>query len=706
MIHHDPKCRSFHFKGAESSYLIGVSEGLDIQLIHWGKALDDAALGEKISAWMAVQAGPLSESHPREFSGFGGGDLRSPAFLLAHADGSRASQFQYQSHEIKPGKPGFPGPQSYVENETEASTLRLALKDPLTSQQLDLFYSFYPSRDILTRRAVLTQGSSAGRLLRLMSASVDLPAGDYFSTSLPGDWARERRLQQAPVQQALLRLESRRGQAHRMSPFVAVSDGGPDEKKGQAWGLSLAYSGNFVIELEGQPDRRLRLNVGLNDFDFQWQMEAGERFVSPECVLAWSGQGLGGLSRRLHRFVRSRICRGPWRDAPRPVLINSWEAHYFDFKHADIVKLAEGARELGADLVVLDDGWFGRRDSDNSSLGDWVDDLRKLPKGVAGLSQEIHAMGLKFGLWFEPEMISPDSELYRAHPDWALAVKGRAVVPSRNQYVIDMSRPEVRDHLIELMSRTVEAARLDYIKWDMNRPLWDAGSTAWPAERQGELCHRFMMGTYDLMERLQKRFPALLVEGCAGGGGRFDYGVLCYHPQIWASDNTDALDRIAIQWGSSYFLPPITMGAHISESPNHFTRRATPLSLRAHVAMGANFGIELAPARLSAQEKAEVAAHVAHYKKIRHVVHEGEFYRLARPPHAAWCFVSQDQKEALLFAFGPLASVTLDGLNGSWKYRVEALNQTRAGASLMQEGLKLGLGDMRSAVYSLEAEPV
>jgi alpha-galactosidase len=716
MIAFDALRRIFHLQGRETSYLIGISRTGDVRQLHWGPALAPVDVESLVARWKKLQESPLLEMQHREYASYGNNDLRSPALLLSHADGSRLSHFLYQGHDISPGKPDFPGPQAYVESPAEASTLRLMLKDGLTGQLLDLFYTLYPGLDIITRRAVILQGDQAGAILRFMSASVDMPAAPYWCSSLPGDWARERMVQQAPLRQGILRLEGRRGQNHRMSPFVALSDAAPQEEEGQAWGLSLVYSGNWLLEAELQSNGRLRLNAGLNDFDFRWQLEPGESFAAPECILAFSPKGVGGLSRKMHDLTRSRICRGPWRDAARPILVNSWESNYFNFKHGDILKLARDSQDLGVELLVLDDGWFGTRDSDTSSLGDWFDDKRKLPFGVKGLAEEVHALGMKFGLWFEPEMVSPASKLYHEHPDWALSVPGRPSTTSRNQLVLDMSRDAVRDYLFERLVHFVEEAKLDYIKWDMNRPLWEVGSYAWPAERQAELSHRCMMGTYELMGRLRDRFPQLLVEGCCGGGGRFDLGMLCYHPQFWASDNTDPLDRIRIQWGSSLFLPPSTMGAHVSAVPNHQTGRSTPISLRGHVAMSGLYGLELDPARLSQEERHELAAQIAMYRQIRHLVQQGSLYRLADPAtesRPAWSFVSPDKAEALIFVFQPLVPLrgldplplALHGLDGHATYEIEGLGQRWSGAQLMAQGFipELGQGDYQSALYRLRA---
>ncbi len=719
-IDFDGRRRLFHLRGQASSYLMSVSPYGDLHQLHWGCKLEAPDVAAVHRAWAGTVRNLHLETHRREYASFGSNDLRLPALHLEHGDGSRLSAFDYQGHEVLPGKPalvndGLPG--TTAEHPEDASTLRLLFKDYHSGHLLDLYYTIYPKLDVVVRRALLKQGPQAGAVKRLMSASLDFPAGDWHALSLPGDWARERMIEQSRLNQGAHRLESRRGtSSHGMSPFAVITKGKADEDRGEAFGISLIYSGNWLIEAEKHMSGRLRVNAGLNDFDFQWRLEPGATFASPECALAYSSKGLGGLSRKLHAMVRRHILRGPWRERERPILVNSWEAHYFKFKHDDIVKLAGQAKDIGADMVVLDDGWFGSRDSDNSSLGDWYDDLSKLPKGVKGLAAEVKAMGLKFGLWFEPEAVSPNSELYRKHPDWALAVPGRRPSTSRNQYVLDLGRPEVRDFLFSRLAHYVEDAGLDYIKWDMNRPLWEVGSPSLPAERQAELSHRYVLGLYELMGRLRDRFPELLVEGCSGGGGRFDWGMLCYHPQFWTSDNTDGLDRIYIQYGSSLFLPALTQTAHISEVPNHQTHRNIPITFRSLVALSGNLGLEINLAKTRAGEKREIKGWMEYYRKVRHLVNQGDFHRMESPyegPRAAWCFVSRDKREVLAFAFQPRTPfrgqeplpVRFKGLDPDEIYKLEGATQSYSGAFLMTQGLipAFGPGDFQAQHWRLAA---
>jgi alpha-galactosidase len=439
-----------------------------------------------------------------------------------------------------------------------------------------------------------------------------------------------------------------------MNPFAMVTRGEASEEKGEVYSFSPVTSGNWLIESELFRDGSLRVNVGLNDFAFKWRLTPGKAFITPECVMAFSAKGFSNLSLNLHRFVRDRIVGGFWQKKPRPMLINNWEATYFKFDQEKLLKIAKAGKEAGLELFVLDDGWFGKRDNDTTSLGDWTVDRRKLPEGLRGISDRIHGLGMKFGLWIEPEMISPKSDLYRKHPDWCLHTPGRVRRGSRSQLVLDMSRAEVRDHLLKVLSAALDEARVDYVKWDMNRSLSEVGSPSLSAAQQGEVYFRYVMGVYDLMDRLNQRFPKVLFEGCSGGGARFDMGVLNYHPQIWTSDNTDGLERLKIQYATSFAYPPLVMGAHISSVPNHYTHRSLSLKWRALVSMSGNFGVEADLTKWSMKDRKELAGYVSLYKEIRPLVQFGDFYRLESPfagPRAAWMFVSPQRSEALLFAF-------------------------------------------------------
>ncbi len=691
----------FLLEGKDFSYALGISPKGDLHLLHWGAPLPPLSLMTLLTEWKtrAIEPTVIMENQRREFPDFGHNDLRNPAFHLEHADGSRISHFAYHSHEILPGKPVFEGPCSYVEDSSEAETLRIVLRDELKNLDLSLYYSVFPKDGILVKRAALqNNGPETAHILKLMSTGNDLPGGDYRLISFAGTWAHERRLQKQALLQGTVRLESRRGiSSHEMNPFVMVTRGEANEEKGEVYGLALAYSGNRVMEAEIQRNGWLRLGMGLNDFGFKWRLEPGKTFFTPECVMTYSESGFSGLSRNYHLFVRKHVVRGEWRDKPRPILINNWEATYFNFKHDDILRIAKTAGEMGVELMVLDDGWFGERDKDDSSLGDWFEDKKKLPRGVKGLADDVHALGMKFGLWIEPEMISPQSKLYEQHPDWCLHVPGRDRLAFRTQLVLDMSRKEIRDYLFDTIGKVLEEAKVDYVKWDMNRALTEVGNEVLPPDRQTELYHRYMFGVYELMDRFNKRFSHILFEGCAGGGARFDLGILSYHPQIWTSDNSDGLDRLFIQYGTGFCYPPITQGAHIAASPNHITKRETPLKWRALMAMSGNFGLELDVTKWTAKEKKEVTDYIAQYKEIRSLVQFGDFHRLESPydsDRTSWMFVNEAQTEALLFVFqvkpfkkGVKAKpIPLRGLNPSKKYEIQSEKLKVVGKKLMKEG--------------------
>jgi alpha-galactosidase len=723
MITFNPRSKIFSLEGSGTSYLLGISPRGDLHHLHWGSPLSARAQRTLLAGWRKKtdESASLMENQSREFADFGHNDLRSPAFQLEQAGGSRISRFTYRSHRITAGKPPFEGPSAVPGGPGESSTLLVTLRDRLEKLDLCLYYTLFPKPGILAKRAVLRNGGRRPLdILKFMSSSMDLPAGDRELVSFPGAWAKERRLQRQPLLQGLVRLESRRGvSSHEMNPFAMVAEKGADEGHGEVFGMALSYSGNWLLEAETQRDGGLRLSMGLNDFNFKWRLSPGRSFASPECLLAHSASGFGPLSLSLHRFVRRHVIRGEWRDRPRPILANNWEATYFKFNHGNILKIAGASRDLGVEMMVLDDGWFGKRDGDDSSLGDWFEDRRKLPRGVEGLSRDIHALGMKFGLWIEPEMVSPRSRLYRAHPDWCLHVPGRERMTFRHQLVLDMSRPEIRDYLFRTIGGVLERGRVDYVKWDMNRALSEVGSPALPSRRQGELYHRYMTGVYDLMDRFNRRFPHVLFEGCAGGGARFDMGLLSYHPQIWTSDNSDGLDRLFIQYGTSFAYPPLVMGAHIAASPNHITKRSTPLRWRALMAMSGNFGLELDVAKWNQREKREAAGYIALYKEIRPLVQFGDFHRLESPydsPRASWMFTSGNGREALLFVFQvkPFAEgrtpppIRLRGLIPSRRYEIEGTSPRLPGKRLMGEGwlppdFRKVRGPFQCGLYRLKA---
>ena len=699
--------RQFHLTNGEISYIFRVSEDGKLLQLYYGAAVPE----RDYSYLVELQHRPMttyrkegdlrySLEHVRqEFPEYGTTDFRHPAICLRQGNGSRITDFVYVSHQMVDAKPALEGlPATYTETQTEAKTLILTLRDELTKVEVQLFYTIFTDWPVIARSSkVFNQGRETCYLESLASLSLDLPDADYDWLQLSGTWARERHIKERPLQQGIQSIESTRGiSSPHHNPFVALKRPETTEFSGPVLGAALVYSGNFLIQAEVDTYDVTRLQLAINPFGFEWKLAAGQSFTSPEALLVYSERGLNGMSQVFHQLFRRRLARGYWRERARPVLINNWEATYFDFSENQLLELAEKAPEVGVELFVLDDGWFGQRTNDRAGLGDWFVNTERLPQGLGSLAERIHGLGMQFGLWFEPEMVNKDSQLYRTHPDWLLAVPDRQPHHGRNQFVLDYSRPEVVDEIFERLSAVIEEAQLDYIKWDMNRPLTDVFSSAWPAEQQGEIFHRYVLGVYDLYERLISRYPYLLFESCSSGGGRFDPGMLYYAPQAWTSDDSDAIERLKIQYGTSLLYPLSSMGAHVSIVPNHQTNRLTPLKTRGNVAFFGSFGYELDLNQLSPEELAEVREQIAFYKRHRELIHNGTFYRLQSPfkgdGQTAWMVVSQDQNTALLGTFKVLNQVNrshqrlqLKGLAADTVYRLEG--RTYTGAELMRVGL-------------------
>ncbi len=701
------ECRQFHLTNGEISYIFRVYEDGKLLQLYYGAVVPE----RDYSYLVELQHRPMttyrkegdlrySLEHVRqEFPEYGTTDFRHPAICLRQENGSRITDFLYVSHQIVDGKPALEGlPATYTETQTEAKTLILTLRDEVTEVEVQLFYTIFADWPVITRSSkVINQGRETCYLESLASLSLDLPDADYDWLQLSGAWARERHIKERPLQQGIQSIESTRGiSSPHHNPFVALKRPETTEFSGPVLGTALVYSGNFLIQAEVDTYDVTRLQLAINPFGFEWKLAAGQSFTSPEALLVYSERGLNGMSQVFHQLFRRRLARGYWRERARPVLINNWEATYFDFSEDQLLELAEKAQEVGVELFVLDDGWFGQRTNDRAGLGDWFVNPERLPRGLGSLAERIHGLGMQFGLWFEPEMVNKDSQLYRTHPDWLLAVPDRQPHHGRNQFVLDYSRPEVVDEIFGRLSAIIEEAQLDYIKWDMNRPLTDVFSAAWPADQQGEIFHRYVLGVYDLYERLISRYPSLLFESCSSGGGRFDPGMLYYAPQAWTSDDSDAIERLKIQYGTSLLYPLSSMGAHVSIVPNHQTNRLTPLKTRGNVAFFGSFGYELDLNQLNPEELAEVREQIAFYKRHRDLIHNGTFYRLRSPfkgdGQTAWMLVSQDQNTALLGTFKALNQVNrshqrlqLKGLAADKVYRLEGRVYT--GAELMRVGL-------------------
>ena len=592
------------------------------------------------------------------------------------------------------------------------------MKDDLTGLVVELTYTAFRNFDAITRSArFINKGDKKITILNAMSASIDFMDAGYDMLQLSGAWARERHIEKRPLAPGTQSIESRRGaSSHQQNPFMALITPGCTEFTGEAYGFSLVYSGNFLATCEVDQFSTTRAAIGINPYCFSWLLEPGESFQTPEAVLVYSAEGLSGMSDTYHRLYRNNLARGVHRDAPRPVLINNWEATYFAFDEEKLLEIAMAASAIGVELFVLDDGWFGVRNEDNCSLGDWIVNADKLPGGIKGIAEKVNALGMKFGLWFEPEMISKDSDLYRAHPDWCLHVEGRRRTDSRNQLVLDMSRPEVCDYIIDSVSAVLKSSPIDYVKWDMNRSLLEVASVSLPVGRRQETFHRYVLGLYRVLETITSAFPELLFESCSGGGGRFDPGMLHYMPQTWTSDDTDAVERLKIQHGTSIVYPAVSMGAHVSAVPNHQVHRTTPLIARIHTAMAGNFGLELDLSKLTQQETDMLKTHIDLYKnEVRDVIQFGRMYRLKSPFEdgaTAWQFVSPDKSRAILFFFRVLAeaqepfrTIRLVGLDPEKTYKEAVFGARYKGDMLMNAGLSspIFLGDYGSALIRFVA---
>lgn len=633
----------------------------------------------------------------QEYTSFGVGDFRLTSIRASCSDGSRCAEFRYEKHEIMDGKYSIPGLPSVYDNGDTVHTLIVTLIDNAANIRIRLYYGVFEELDVITRTAeIINAGSEIVWLRKACSMCLELPFGKWDMIHFHGRHCMERQPERVPLFHGIHTLSSGRGMSsHQHNPFVILCDKAATEDSGFCCGVMLMYSGNHKTEIERDQFDSVRIVTGVNDDRFRWELSSGASFFAPEVILSCA-DGLTALSHNYHRVIRHNVVRGEYKLSHRPVLINNWEATYFDITEEKVLAIAEKAKELGIELFVLDDGWFKNRNDDNGGLGDWIPDTDKLPNGLDGLIRKINIMGLKFGLWIEPEMVNENSDLYRAHPDWALTAPNRAPMMSRNQLVLDLSRKEVHDYLFNTIAGLLETYNITYIKWDFNRALSDIYSNATPSARQGEVAHRYYLSLYALYEKLTARFPHVLFEGCAGGGGRFDAGMLAYSPQIWCSDNTDPIARLKIQYGTSFGYPSCTVGAHVSASPNHQTGRKTPLNTRGVVAMSGTFGYELDLSKLSDEECEEIKEQIRRYKEIEPMIHDGKLYRLSKKSdithYMAWQYVSADQSRGLLniVVTNPLANsapvhVNLKGLLPDATYSVNGECEV-SGAALMKGG--------------------
>ena len=710
VFHKESRC--FHLYNNEVSYIIRIMENEQLEQLYYGKRIHDREdftyLHEEcMRSQMSInvpEPGILSMQYTKqEFPTYGTGDYRSPALTIVQENGSRIVNFTYAFHEIYNGKKNIlPLPATYVESGDEAQTLEITLHDAVMDTDLILSYTIYEEYPVITRNAKVSHNGSEKIVLdKIMSASVEFNDMDYEMVQLSGGWSRERYVKNRKLEMGIQSIQSLNGTCcgAEHNPFLALKRPHTTENQGEVYGFSLVYSGNHLGQVEVSTFDMTRVMMGINPEDFSWELTQGESFQTPEVVMVYSDQGLNKMSQTYHRIYRKRLMHGTWRDQARPILLNNWEATYFDFDEEKILNIAKKAKEAGVELFVLDDGWFGARNDDYCGLGDWYVNLEKLPSGISGLSRKVEELGLKFGLWVELEMVNKDSDLYRAHPDWAFAIPGRVPNHSRNQLVLDMTREDVREYLLERLTTIVHDAKIDYVKWDMNRSVCDVYSHVAAQSRNGELYHRYVLGVYDLMEKFLAACPNLLLEGCSGGGGRYDAGMMYYSPQIWCSDNTDAINRLSIQYGSSFFYPISTVGSHVSVCPNHQTGRVTPFRTRGDVALAGSFGYEMDLNKISEEEKEMVKEQVAAMHEYYELTHEGLYYRLTglkKQDFMAWEFVAKDQSRALLTivktdAEGNMLPVhtKVCGLAEDKLYRCSLDQEVRLGRTWNRAGLTL-----------------
>ena len=692
IFHKQSKC--FHLYNNEVSYIMRIMENGQLENLYYGKKIHDKEdfayfHDEAMRSQMSVcipEPGLLSMQYTRqEYPSYGTGDYRSPAVTIAQENGSRIIDFKYAGHEIYSGKKEIlPLPATYVEEKEEAETLEVTLHDNVMDTDLILSYTIYEAYPVITRNTKFVhKGKEKIVLERAMSASVEFLDMDYEMVQLSGGWSRERYVKNRKLEMGIQSIQSLNGTCcgAEHNPFLALKRPHTTESQGEVYGFSLVYSGNYLGQVEVSTFDMTRVMMGINPEDFSWELKSGESFQTPEVVMVYSDKGLNKMSQTYHRLYRKRLMHGEWRDKARPILLNNWEATYFDFNEEKILTIAKKAKEAGVELFVLDDGWFGARNDDYRGLGDWYVNLEKLPDGISGLSKKVEELGLKFGLWVELEMVNKDSDLYRAHPDWIISAPNRFESHARHQNVLDFSRKEVVDYIYEMIAKIIRESSISYIKWDMNRYMSEPYSKGSAPCEQGKVMHKYILGVYDLYTRLTIEFPHILFESCASGGARFDPAMLYFAPQTWCSDDTDASERTKIQYGTSYVYPIVSMGSHVSAVPNHQMHRITPIETRANVAYFGTFGYELDLNLLSDAEIETVKKQIAFMKEHRELIQmDGDFYRLLSPfegNETAWMVVSSDKTQAVAAFYQRLNKVNaswlrlkLDGLDANTKYEV------------------------------------
>ena len=709
-IHVNEEHKLFHLQTAKTSYIFKILENGNAGQLYYGpqipvkKDYPNLASREEHDCTNTLtidQSDFQLELIKQEYAGLGKGDYRYPAYQITYPNGSRTSEFEYSGYEVADGKERLKNmPSAFDDQGDDSQTLTVTFKDELANLVLQLHYTVFEKEDVIVRSATfINHGQEAVTLDRALSLQLDLPDHDYDMLQFSGSWARERHLIRTPLRSGIQSIGSLRvASSHQQNPFFALARPHTDNHQGAAFGFNFIYSGNFIDSVEVDQFDTTRVLVGINSDDFGWKLANGESFQTPEAVMTYTSDGLNQMSQQLGAFYQDHLINQHFAHQDRPILINNWEATFMDFNEAKLMKIVDQADKLGIEMFVLDDGWFGHRDDDKSSLGDWFVDQKKFSNGISGFADRVHDKGMKFGLWFEPEMISIDSKLYEKHPDWMIATPGRQGTPARNQFVLDMTRQEVIDYLFEHMSAIIKQTKLDYIKWDMNRNITEMYGAKLPADQQLEFPHRYILGVYQLYARLTEAFPKVLFESCASGGGRFDLGMMYYAPQAWCSDDTDAVERIKIQDGTSYGYTQNMWGAHVSAVPNDQVGRLTSLDTRAAVAYFGDFGYELDITKMAADELATIKKQVAFYKQYRHLFQFGKFYRLDNPDTNndnvyGWQVVNEDRSEAILTRFQILNGanpayirVYFAGLDPEATYTVNDGEEHFSGAELMNAG--------------------
>ena len=734
MITYNEQTKTFRLDTADSTYCMTVAQKGYLAHSYYGPKIGE----DNISYLTRQMEYPFADSPvfreklslldflPQEYPTDGVGDFRKSALAITNTSGNNAVELKYKDYKIIEGAPALNELPCVFDETDKAQTLIITLADNTLGVEVELYYTVFDDTDTIVRFAKITNKANEPVFIKkAMSLAFDMDNDNYDTITLNGSWARERHIDRHPIHMGVQEACSVRGEtSHQEHPFIAILEHNADWNKGSVYGVNFIYSGNFSALIQRNQFDSLRVMLGINPENFTWKLEPGATFETPQAVLTFSSQGLNGMSHAFHDLYRNHLIRSPYKNKMRPILINNWEATYFNFDTQKLIDIAREASKDGIEMLVMDDGWFGHRSFDDSSLGDWYVNEEKLKGGLKPLVDEVNKFGMKFGIWFEPEMVSPDSDLFRAHPDWAIQIKGRVPGMARAQYVLDITRKEVRDHIMNSVETILRSANIEYVKWDMNRQLCDIGSVDLPADQIGEFFHRYVLALYSMQEQLITDFPNLLLENCSGGGARFDPGMFYYSPQIWCSDDTDAVERLAIQEGTALVYPLSTMGAHVSVCPNHACGRVTPFKTRGYVALSGTFGYELDITKLPPEERAMIPGQIALYKKFSPLVREGDYYRIASASenhvYDCWMSMSRDKKQALV-TFVQLYNhpnyktrmIKIPGLNADTLYTITWPDEDKekfppmqlTGATIMNAGIPVrrDWGDYQGQLIYLKA---